>query len=133
MREIPTHTVNEGEQVTIRDQFFKESDGTFYVLDDIHSAVARVFDLGQDAQEVPTYQEYLVIDDVFYDTPQIDVGWAVDDTGFNFKWTAPGLAWRRGGRDYRLVVDVLVVSDSIAETLAPKTWEYRIRARGVQP
>lgn len=130
MTRTPVHQHVEGRQLTIRDQFYREDDHTFYISDDIYTATARVYDLdAEGGVNVATYSEVLVLDDVVFDTPQT-TGWTQDAVGYNFKWTAPGVAFPEGGHTYLIVVSWLVVSDAYGEAAALVEREYKIPVRG---
>lgn len=124
-----TIVAEERTQVTHRDQFYKE-DGTFYVSDDVYEATARVFDENSDTPNTAIYTESLVLDEVFYDTAQLDAAWRQDDVGYNFKWTAPSVAFPLGGHTYRVEIRVETTSDSNFEASAPHRRQFYVKTRG---
>lgn len=115
-------------QLTIRDQFYRESDGTWYDKDDIIQAVASVYDTAAD--DTPVYREALVLDETFFDVPQLGADWDKDDAGYNFKWTAPSRAFPKGGHVYRIDIALTVTSAAFTEASAPVVRSYQVETRG---
>lgn len=80
----PVITIRQGERVTVRARF-EDEDGTPLSSGDVTGITLTVFDPTSATPEVPVERVSLDVSQVFFGTLQTS-GWAVDSTGYNFKY-----------------------------------------------
>ena len=67
-----------------------DQDGTNLVQADVSSIAYQMFDAADTTDKTVTSNGTISVATVIFDTLQTDEVWTATDTGYNFRWIAPG-------------------------------------------